>query len=316
MNEHADVSRTRASAPSPTMHNSFRREAIRGNSEIPRYCAATSPVSMLASTVAAQSSTPKKKNPVRTLHLFAAMASPVRIERTAQLPHAATTAPDRASGHGIDRDASAPGGDRNNHSWTPTATAARKEDAESGCRAGFRPDCRSVSHSAIRLSRILSCYPLSQLRATVGGSVGIPDSLDTKQVSTSGPAVVPCCLIIVFTRLARACQSPSAIPSSYLYFLNEVDSFAVSFWAGVDVLQSGDTCLTCANVPGIPLLSANSLELTPETYCAGSRDRATFVASPEKRNRKTFARHGRRLSIREPVIHDWGPLCASSKTTT
>jgi hypothetical protein len=302
MTTHADGF-AHISALRSSRHNSRRPKVFGRTSEIPRYRAVISASPMLASTVAAQSSTPKKKNTVPTPRYFIAMSPPPRNELRARPSRATSTARRHARCHRSDCDAGASSADHDTRLRSPTAAGMREVDAEGDCRPGFRCPCRSGSFSGIRLRRIPPCQPFSQFTPALGGSAGVPDSLDTKQVSTSGPTPVSFRFVMSSSLVANALRSPRACPVSHFCFINEVHLSAVLFWAGVEISESSCDCLTCANVAEISVdrteSQSNSPKLTPKTYCVSVRDRVTFVVSPGRLETETPAHPGREPPARE-----------------
>ncbi len=217
---------------------------------------------------------------MRSLLYLVSLLLPLRSDPRELTPRAAMAARPCARDHGSGGDARVPGTDGDTRRRSPGATGTCWNDAERDCQRGCRRTCRSVSFSGIRLSRIPLCQLLPQLRRPMGGSVGVPDSLDAKQVSTSGPAPVPCRLLTASVVLASACWSPPAGAASHCYFLHKAHLDAILFVAGVGVLGCNNNFLTCANAKRIASQVAKFPEINPENYCAHVRDRVTFVVSP------------------------------------
>jgi hypothetical protein len=276
----------RVAAPWPSRHNSRKPKVFGPNSELSQYRAGISVSPMLASTVVAQSPTLKKKNTVRTPHYFIAMSPPPHIEPRARPSRATSTARRRGRDRRCDCDASTSSVDQGNRLRSPAATGTREGDAEGDCRSGFRCPCRSVSFSGIRLRRIPPSQPFSQFTPAVGGSAGVPDSLDTKQVSTSGQAAASRAFASVHRLVASVIYSPCRRPGFHFYLFNYMHSCAALCLAGV---------VHCCNPSQVADQHkwkwkssrrienpAKSSKLVPENYCAAARDRVTFVVSPGK----------------------------------
>ncbi len=79
---------------------------------------------------------------------------------------------------------------RRHVSALPVTTTSTSDSAEYGCHQRVHQPGRSGTCSGIRLRRIPLASASPQHTRPRGGSTGIPDSLDTKQVITSGPAAV------------------------------------------------------------------------------------------------------------------------------
>lgn len=166
--------------------------------QIPRFVPAGRPPSMLASTVTTKP-LPQKKSisllPSQSGHLHEDATrrdeSAERFSRArrgrenVRWPGSRSVSAERAShaypvgrSHGSTR------------TQARTATVLGPPHAERDRHRWCQRSGQSVSSSGIRLSWIPPCLTFPQVRPRPGGSTGIPDSLDTKQGSTSGPAAL------------------------------------------------------------------------------------------------------------------------------
>lgn len=151
-------------------------------------------IAMLTSTVTAQPSPQKKSSLVgpRLRNRFPAPAPKNRaLPRRA---HRHITGTRRAQPHRAATRSAALSRDGHGGAATPCgispATAARRGGTQRRCQPWGHSGGHSASSSGIRLRRIPQCHASPQHTAPSGGSTGIPDSLDTKQVITSGPAAL------------------------------------------------------------------------------------------------------------------------------
>ena len=154
----------------------------------------------------------------------------------------------------------------------PGATLVGRSDAERHCQAWGRRPGLSTSSSGIRLRWIPPYQPFSQLAPPAGGSTVVSDSLDTKQVNTSGPAVVSCDLVTVLLLLTTAAASPYLVLGFLHYFLKTPALICGSIRVWRVHSESIGNALTCANTDGkcVQLMKnddQNSLKLTPESGC-------------------------------------------------
>lgn len=199
--------------------DSGANEAISRNSEIPRFRAAIPFAPMLASTVVEQSTRPKKKNSVDATLYPTTMPTLLLPRCCARLSRIAIAVRRRVLGRGIQRDASISSADRHVLARLPGATLAGRNDAERDCHPWGRRSGLSGSPSGIPLRWIPPYRLFSQLTRHAGGSTGVPDSLDIKQVNTSGPARVSRNPVIAARVLNAAIRSPYPPVISFFYFL-------------------------------------------------------------------------------------------------
>jgi len=238
-------------------------KAFPQNNEIPRCRGPIPPAPMLASTVIARRIRPKKKNLVSAPLNSKTISEPSLVECCARPSRAATW--DRDSQRAVAA------------TCHPRAGA---NDAESRSRPGVhRPGpsaSSSGSSSGARLSRIPPCPAFEQLTLPLGGSTGVPDSLDTKQASTSGPGAVSRGLVITPAVLTSARPSSHAPPKPFFYSLKRT-----VFFYGCNPRRR--TLFRPAQ--SIPVnafrsrrnIAKNFPKMTPENYCTPARDRVTFV---------------------------------------
>ncbi|QWF81021.1 hypothetical protein HUW46_04446 [Amycolatopsis sp. CA-230715] len=246
-------------------------EAIARNSEIPRFHVPIPFTPMLASTVIAPPSRPKKKNPVDVSLYSTTTPELLFVERRARLPRTANTAQNHFRGHDAQCDTSTSDAEHHVPARLPGATPADRSDAESDRHPGGRRPGLSASYSGIRLRRIPPYQPFSQLTPPARGSTGVPDSLDTKRVSTSGPAVSRT-FVVVPPVLTTALHSPHSPLIPLFVFLKRTSFIRGPVCFRRICFGSDENALTCANADGncVPLASQvgqNFPKLIPETYC-------------------------------------------------
>lgn len=293
MNEQSTVLDS-ASAPPRSRRRSHTIKVIVQNNEIPRFRATDSSAPMLTSAVVAQPPRAKKKNLVRAVSYSTTMPTFSGAEWRVRLSRAARTRRRRIRTHRTARDADVLDAGHCVPGWPPAAMHAVANRATCDCRQPWgRPPGRSASHPGIRPRRIPPSRTSPQLTPPARGSTGVPDSLDTKQVNTSGPAAMPCGRPIRFSWATLVPRSPSrGLLSSFCFtyplFIHGCARRRLSY--------SGSSCngVTCANMTGKCMLSAESWpkfpEFIPENYCVAAWQRVTFVVSPGKRKTKTSNR--------------------------
>lgn len=254
---------------------------------MPRLLAPITRARMLASTAVIASPTRKKKNSVSAPLHSAAILSLLHVERRARLRRF----PCRSRGRARTRPLN--------------ATGTGRGDAERDGQPWGRRPGRSASPSGIRLSRIPSCQAFSQVTKDDGGSTGIPDSLDTKRVSTSGPAAVSPVVTLVVGCAQVHSAHPIRLVLAHIFPLgNSCPRFLYSrpaFFALSNRDPSRSDLRKCLQETDAssPSGSPKFAEIDAGNLLRTARDRVTFVVSPgipENRNQR---------------IHEWGPLCAT-----
>jgi hypothetical protein len=240
---------------------------------------------MLTSTVVAQPSRTKKKNLVGAIPYSTAMPTRLGVEWRARLSHTARTLRRRMHA----RDACVLAAGRCAPAWLPVTTRTVANRANCECQPWGRRPGRSASPSGIRLRRIPPSRTSPQLTPPAGGSTGVPDSLDTKRVNASGPALMSGGRPVRSPWATPVPRSPSRGLSSSFCFTNPlfIRGYACRRRSHSGVARND---VTCANMTGKCAISAESWpkfpKFDPENYCAAPRGRVTFVVSPGKRKSK------------------------------
>jgi hypothetical protein len=268
-------------------------KAIVWNSKIPRFSAAIPSAPMLASTTTAQPSRPKKKNPVGAPLYFTTIHSEcgVRLSRTA------TTSLRETRDHDVHREAGIPGAERHALPQLPAITLTEGIGAERDWQPWGRRPGLSASSSGIRLKWIPSCQPFSQLKPPARGSTGVPDSLDTKQESTSGPATVSRNFVIASPVLTTAPHPPYLPLNSLSHFLKRSEFMRGLACRRRTHSEPARNGLTCTNVSGecVPFTSKDSgnfQKLTREKYCAAPGVELLLLCHRENRKPQQTTRFG------------------------
>ncbi len=234
---------------------------------------------MLASTAEAQPSRPKKKNFVGAQSHSPASSTSALVECYRRLSRAVKTLRRHRGDPALHAGS---GSSARSLGDAPVASG----DAERDCQPrGHRPGL-SASSSGIRLSRIPPCRPFSQVTPAKGGSTGIPDSLDTKQVNTSGPAAMSRGFVLVSPVLTCPLRSPSLVLSGLFLFVNISArglacgrrSRCRNGWQAPDLRKQ---LHEYGIVDGKRLAKFPGID--PEKLLFGARDRATFVRYRENR---------------------------------
>lgn len=307
MNEQS-VAAGKSSTPLRSRHRPPVMKAILQNSEIPRFVASISFAPMLTSTVSTQPSRVKNKNLVRTSRHFTAMPTRSGVGWCVQSRRAPRTPRPRLCAHGIVRDAGVLDAAHDVAVWPLASARAAANRFGCDCRSWGRRPGRSASPSGIHPRRNPSSRTFPQFTPPVRGSAGVPDLLDTKRESTSGPAVQSCGLPIVGPLLASALCPPRVHAHLRFSFLKEVHLSSASFLAGSEAAELCCNCVTWANSTGNVISDAGGGPKFPGIepgnllrWVWGSSYVCRVTGKSETRKHSTA-----RVSTFKPGNHDWG----------
>ncbi len=309
--------------PLPTMENS----------EIPRRSTGPLPPTMLASMTTTKPLRQKKSISVRTRYLT---ARPIHLtmhdESLTYCEARETSSTDGQRETESTRGTSAPSANADSRAPRRTQAAARRNrvtrrarpsvscpgrvhaatvsvagGAERVCQWRGRYPGRYTSSSGIRLSRIPPCPAFAQRIPGTRGSNGVPDTLDTKQVITSGRAAVSDVSNSIHPALTFDDTSPYRVLVSLL--LNSLLNSYFIRGPACPPSTSDSTPIgagpaeTVRETPRIRIPNGRYVKprkfprIRPENLLRGARVRVTFVASPGKPENKSKYQTRRELCL-------------------
>lgn len=199
----------------------------------------------------------------------------------------------------------------------PAATVLEPPQEDCRCHWWCHWPGQPASSSGGRLSWIPSSRASAQVRPRTGGSIGIPDSLDTKQENTSGQAAVSCVSRARHPVVSCVDLSPSPVVPFLVCLCNSIRMTALSECRRSAVSLAIVGALTCVNIAtGIDcenkLNRRESPEWVSEIYCVARVIELRLLCHRETGKPPTKPTSPKCRRYRKPPpFNARGPLCAT-----